>query len=284
MITLIPHAGLCNRMRAIESSIALSKALNHKLVIYWVKNSGINCGFHDLFDPFPPSVATVKDLEKKPFHLIDCRNKNKVIKFPIELLQKILFDKIIFVEDFNRQGSSNFNFNQFKKYDKILLESQTLFYNPQPHFMYQDFNPKIEIQEKVKSITSRFTEDTVGVHIRRTDNYKAIKNSPLELFIHVMRKEIELNHKTHFFVASDDESVKTRLLSLFGDRVILSSEHKADRSTKSGMVNALTDLYILSNTKKIFGSHWSSFSHTASHISGIKEIVVRKENLPEVYR
>ena len=50
-ITLIPYAGLCNRMRAISSAIYVSIHHNVPLKIIW--NKSYNCAAHftDLFYP-----------------------------------------------------------------------------------------------------------------------------------------------------------------------------------------------------------------------------------------
>ncbi len=283
MIVLLPDAGLCNRMRAIDSAIALSQAMGKKLHIYWIKNTGINCGFHDLFEPFPPSVATIKNFERKPFYLKDFSSKSKFISYILSHFQRILFGKVIFIEECSSLFKQNFDFKQLKKYDKILIESQSRFFDIEKRSLYNDFKPKPEIRSQIEELVKHFSTDTIGVHIRRADNKKSIENSPLELFIQVMHKEIALNNRTRFFVASDDQAVKSELVTCFGERIILSSLKEANRNTKEGMVNAVVDLYALSRTKKILGSYWSSFSHTASHISDIEEIIVKKEMLPSIY-
>ncbi|RZK16954.1 MAG: hypothetical protein EOO43_13970, partial [Flavobacterium sp.] len=49
MIYLQPHSGLANRIRVIVSGLAFSAKQGHPLIIYWKKDSGLNCDFHDLF-------------------------------------------------------------------------------------------------------------------------------------------------------------------------------------------------------------------------------------------
>lgn len=281
MIILIPNAGLCNRMRAIDSAIALSEELDNKLQIYWEKNSGLNCGFHDLFEPISPSVATVKDVNKKPLLLRNLGDKMPGIIF--QKFQRLFFDRIIFLREFSALHNNRYDFNELKNYRRILIESHSRFFYSSNAPAYRYFKPLPEIEVRVREVTRQFSQDTIGVHIRRTDNKKSIDHSPFELFVHVMKKEIDFKPATNFFVASDSETVKTDLMKIFGDKILLSANKEAGRSTKSGMINAVVDLYALSRTKKILGSYWSSFSHTASHISGIEEIVVKKDLLPSIY-
>ena len=96
-------------------------------------------------------------------------------------------------------------------------------------------------------VAEHFGERTIGVHVRRTDNNKAIQSSPLELFIKAIRHELEIDGNVRFFVASDSDEVKHELLDRFGDRIITVFE-SCDRNSRQGIENGLTDLYLLSRT------------------------------------
>jgi hypothetical protein len=52
---------------------------------------------------------------------------------------------------------------------------------------------------------------------------------------------------------------------------------QADRDSADGVVQAAVELYALSRTQRVYGSYWSSFSHTAAHIGGIQEFTVLKD-------
>lgn len=98
----------------------------------------------------------------------------------------------------------------------------------------------------------------MGVHIRRTDNALSIAQSPTRLFIERMKKEIEQNGDTTFYLASDSEEDKRSIVNRFGNRVF-TSVHKADRNSLEGMQEALVELYLLSRTRHVLGSVHSSF-------------------------
>lgn len=284
MITLVPDGGLCNRMRAIDSCIALSEEIKQPLTVYWMKNAMLNCGFHDLFEPIPPSVALIKDMNSRPLRTRNAKKlKYKFIRPVFNSFQRLYFDKVILIQDFLALNKKKFDFRLLQHYKNVLLESHLRFFHNDQQPMYRHFQPLQAIEQKIQDTTQYFSKDTIGVHIRRADNKHAIDHSPLELFIQVMQKEVELNPETNFFVATDSTSVKTSLIEIFADKIIIANDKAGERNTKDGMVDAMVDLYSLSRTKKVLGSHWSSFSHTAAHISGIEEIVVKKDIIQSIY-
>lgn len=114
----------------------------------------------------------------------------------------------------------------------------------------------------------------MGVHIRRTDNALSIAQSPTRLFIERMKKEIEQNSDTTFYLASDSEEDKRSIVNRFGNRVF-TSVHKADRNSLEGMQEALIELYLLSRTRHVLGSVHSSFSETAAQIGKISYELLR---------
>lgn len=61
---LKPVGGLCNRMRSIDSALALCNKYNYELVIIWVLDHALNCRFHDLFEPLQNNLqkAQVVDM------------------------------------------------------------------------------------------------------------------------------------------------------------------------------------------------------------------------------
>ena len=285
MITLLPNAGLCNRMRAIDSALALSQIDHHPLKIYWEKNSGLNCRFCDLFEPLPKELVALKEVNRKPYAFYNYKQvNNSVAREVLRRYQQRRFDMTVYIEEMKGLIQEGYNFEELKKYRSVLIETHSRFFYPQQGHMYQHFKPLSFILKRIDEISEPFSNNTVGVHIRRADHLKSIKDSPLDLFIQVMSKEVQMNEHTNFFVASDDQEVKTSLIKLFGNKVIMSTSQKSERNTKSGIIGAVIDLYVLSRTAKVFGSYGSSFSHTACHISDIEEIIVKEDRLPAVYR
>ena len=76
-ITLVPTAGLCNRMNAILSAIALNQHYHYPINIYWEKTSDCCAEYTDLFQPIEIEDITISSLHKfylKPGGKNNCRN------------------------------------------------------------------------------------------------------------------------------------------------------------------------------------------------------------------
>lgn len=99
----------------------------------------------------------------------------------------------------------------------------------------------------------------VGVHIRRTDNKKAIAGSPLESFLTHMK-----NKKGAFFiVATDDKDVKQLVEQTFLGECRFPAM-LLTRRTEEGMIQGVADFFALTKCSKIIGSTASSFTDLAA--------------------
>lgn len=159
---------------------------------------------------------------------------------------------------------------------KGYLSACVQFYGDPSPSSFKSFTPTPELLKRIDKATSYFTSDTVGVHIRRTDNIFAIKESPTELFVQKMEKEIETNSKTLFYLASGSLEEKNTLVDIFGNRII-TNWALASRDTSKGIKDALVELYILSRTKKIFGSYYSTFGEVAAAVGKIPYEIITKQ-------
>ena len=120
-----------------------------------------------------------------------------------------------------------------------------------------------------------FPDKIIGVHIRRTDNVVAIKESSLDLFISKIRLDLARDPDMYFFLATDDPNVENELISLFKTRIICTNK-KFTRSSRDGIIGAMVDLYCLAATTKIYGSYWSSFSSVAASIGNVPLQIVKR--------
>ena len=62
MITLIPTSGLSNRMRAIDSALAICEKYQIEIKIIWVRDSDLNCPFSKLFKSLELAGTNLYDL------------------------------------------------------------------------------------------------------------------------------------------------------------------------------------------------------------------------------
>ena len=169
----------------------------------------------------------------------------------------------------------NFDFYDWAKNRKVYIASFVYFYSPEDeNDRFSVFRPLASILQEIDTRCSLFGTNTVGVHIRRTDNTLSIAQSPTRLFIERMKKEIEQNGDTTFYLASDSEEDKRSIVNRFGNRVF-TSVHKADRNSLEGMQEALVELYLLSHTRHVLGAVHSSFSETAAQIGKISYELLR---------
>ena len=271
MLELIPTGGLCNKMRAMDSAISFCETYNIPLKVYWIRDEKIiNCQFQDLFNPIPD--LNLKDLDDLPFKLRKGELKNLFLP---NLLKKLPNFGTAFkrfeIKDFKNQGGD------FKKlYDEhdkhLIFYSFSRFFNTEKE--YQLFKPLPLIQKMIKNETQTFDEFTIGIHIRRTDHKIAINNSPLELFEKKIEEELTKNENVNFYLASDCVDTKKHLLAKYKGCIQTNFE-PSDRMSLQGMYRAITELYTLAATAKVYGCWGSSFSTTACSIGSIEQVILK---------
>jgi hypothetical protein len=274
MISLTPLNGLCNRMQAMDSAVSLCQDTGVPIKIYWVKKPYINCAFSDLFEPIPGVEVIERNM---PFAF----GMNSMLHIYDSRLYKLLPNWFI-LNHYNVRTlvDEQFDFKQLKHHNVLMASSARFFPTAKP---FAVFTPVKCLQQRIEEETQHFHQHTIGIHIRRTDHRKSIAHSPIELFESAIEKEIVLNPEVNFYLASDCSDTKQQLHTKYGDRIITNFD-KSDRRTKEGVQQALVELYALSRTQKIFGSYWSSFSHTAASISGIEEITLCVADTAKVER
>lgn len=243
MIVLKPKAGLCNRMRAVSSACQLAEKYKTKLVIFWNRDSGLNCRFDKLFLDIPGV---------------------KVINY--HLRYDFLF---ALVSLFFRNKFLNVRIKERKKYESCLADGKSIIVSTYSNLSRENGFKCLkivpEIQTKIDNILDNIDRDNlVGVHIRRTDHKIAIEKSPTELFINEMKKELESNNDVKFFLATDSKEERKIIEKIFNDNIIWNTNIVYGRDSESGIINALIDLGCLSECSKIIGSSGSSFSWTAA--------------------
>lgn len=272
MITLVPIGGLANRMRTIDSAIALAMEVDVGLRIIWYKTHGLNCRFDELFQPIPDANVILKEASVIDWLINDNpRKKNFYLPRPFQWMR---FDDCIYVDEADECVNKGFDFRKWARQNSVYLTSCVDFFHSDIKKKYSSFMPISCLQEQINRKTASFNEHTIGIHIRRTDNITSIRESPTQLFIDQIKKEIDDCPEANFYLASDSQEDKKVLLSVFGSR-ITTSDKVADRNSISGMQDALVEMYTLAQTTKIFGSAWSSYSTTAAQLNGIDCIILK---------
>jgi hypothetical protein len=212
MITIDPSGGLCNRLRALDSAIALSKAINKPLHLIWRKNNQaneLNCNFSSLF-----AIPSVIKKLSQPFTPYLLKKIIKKLHF-----YRFKYQKTYFQKDIESLIKINYDFNNLKNFKSVYISTISKFYINQ-HF-FSDFTPKPEIAAIVSKIVKQFDCHTIGVHIRRADNFKSRKVSAVKKFENQMNLEMTLNPMVNFFLATDDQDVETFFKEQFRDKGII---------------------------------------------------------------
>jgi len=273
MIVFYPRCGLANRMRVIDSAINLCSQFEKPYRIYWLKDSELNCNFSSIWKPISGLRDTNIPLLPLFFKL---RRRSKIFRFLLSCLDMWHILKVFNEMEYEEWLQLIQMPKKFQAYRHIFVSSFSAFY-PSSVFRTNLFCLQPTLFSKVEDETMVFDDNTIGIHIRRTDNILSIKQSPLSLFEERMNKDLNTNPNMKFYVASDASDIKHYLKDCFKDKVILSNGI-LERNTEAGTLQAVVELYALSRTSKILGSYYSSFSVIASHLGSISMETIQVEN------
>jgi hypothetical protein len=237
--------------------LILANKIGSELQIDWILNKELNCPFLKLFKP----LEGVKINDSIPIGLFE----GKLFKLHVYL------KAMKYAKSFSRAELDAFKNNHDIKsyldnYKTIFISSMDAFYGSTGDYSY--LKPTDEIMEKVKKHTSTFSQNCIGLHIRRSDHAYATSNSKTEYFVAIMDKEIENNSDTTFFLATDSPEEEAFLKNKYTYRIITTPKI-LDRNSPKGIQDALADILCLSRTKKIYGCNMSSFSGAASYFGKV---------------
>lgn len=247
--------GLCNRMQALSSAIQLAKNTDAKLTAHWYRSPNINIAFEDLF-LMPGRIERVVEMDLYRWR---GRFKRKLYR---KYYQRI-FDRFL---RFSSLMPDAAELEAQVQGGRTFITAYRSFYENADALSELQSVPKLEA-----AIESGWTasDDTVGVHVRRTDHVDAINNSPLEAFVALMQREIDGTNGTDFFLATDSPEVETELSGKFPGRIRMHPKRSLDRNDQTAIEDAVVDLYRLSMCRMVIGSYDSSFSETAARLGGI---------------
>ncbi len=270
MIIVKPHSGLSNRMRCIESSYKLSKILETSLLVKWNRSPYLNCSFDDLF-------KILESFSVQETGYTSIKDNGRIDKVISKYLQ-LPFYKLAKYTTFHNKEVKSINKTIINK----LKQSSNIYINSGEDFLTDMewnniFQPTSEIQNQINKYSEGFHPYTFGIHIRRGDNTKSIKQSPMLLFINKIDEILGEIDKAKFFLATDSIEIEKELKERYNGRIV-TTQKILDRNSVAGIKDALIDLFCLSNTSKIYGSYWSSFSEIASKIGSISLEILKAEN------
>lgn len=115
-----------------------------------------------------------------------------------------------------------------------------------------------------KFCEENFKKEVIGVHIRRGD-YKLLTHnmggiSSNEMFMNEIKKEMSVNPRIKFFIATEDKETEDKFKKMFGKKIISYPKKTRTKEQKGAIKEALIELLLLSKCKKILGSFRSTFT------------------------
>ena len=269
-IVVRANGGLGNRMRVLAACLALCQKLGREIEVLWINNYELNCDYENLFLPLEGIVVTNMNYIPK-WNKIGLKLRANSIKKTYEDFDIQLADKEI-VELYAIQSDL---LKRIKNAKTVYIDTCEHFYGDHSFLSLLLPTPHV-LQEVYRRMEEMNTDNYYGVHIRRGDNEMSKLQSPTMEFIEKLTK-LEKNHTNLYFYLSTDDKGEARILQkMMGEKLYWFAAGQ-NRAKPRDIASALVDLLMLSKSKRILGSYWSSFSEIAAQYSGVPLEVIKKE-------
>lgn len=257
-IIVQPQGGLCNRMRTICGAVSLAKKMNGEVTVVWTKDTSLNVEFSEIFEDFPYKVSESK--------LTSVKYKMLYHWYKDFCRCQILDDEWVYKYARGKLFDTWCNLIDYKGI--FIISSADILFDGD----YKIFKPNKRTLQTLN--TACCNSNTIGIHIRRTDNEMSIKHSPTYLFLEKIREELHTNPDAKFYLATDEPAEEKLFIDEFGDRILVYKKHSLNRNDPLAVKDAIIDLYNLSCCKKILASYYSSFSDVAALWGNtVKEVI-----------
>ena len=262
-----PRGGLCNRLRAIASAKRLSSLTGARCTIVWDWGD-----YRALFDDDTEWVPYAPPMEWKQDRIIPghyhIRHLNpheggapEYWRVPVTTHSRIAVTSLyVFcaAEEpllHHRKGT----------------EAKVLPWIPKPHPV---------IMDKIDAFHQAYIPPrTVGMHIRRTDNRRAIDRSPDKAYFREGDRLVERGYP--IFLATDNQDTLRIMQRRYGGKLIhypktSAMEKRWPRKTSQfeDIVDDIVDLWLLVSCDSVIGSRYSSYSRVAILLNGSDECKV----------
>lgn len=270
-LLLKPTSGLGNRMRAISSFIYFKSLINADLEVVWIADSGLNVQYQEIF-LFNPNFKLLNPESKYNFFIrrkFLTDNKLKFIQRMVSIYNSSVaqlfgFDCLILDRDVKKGIDHLKKVCENKRNILVITGYQCIDYQEG----FRSFVPIQEIATKIADVKGNFKDHMIGMHIRKGDHKKAMKNSPNYLFENKIDEYLEKKPESFgVFLATDDPETAKFFKEKYPE-IVFTYPKIFGRDSRDGMIDAVVELFLLAETKKIYGSYWSSFSGVAKRIYG----------------
>lgn len=255
----------------MASAYCTCRANGSQLGVVWFREWGMKADFRDIFEPWTDDNVTIREANLCDF-LVNDRPRRRNLYVP-KLMQSVVYDRRIYEDSVSQLRDEDFDFAGWSRGKRCYMVTCVRFVKIPTAIWSQLFRPVKPVMDAVEANSRLFSSYTIGMHIRRSDNWAAIKQSPTHLFIETGKRELAQHPDLKIFLATDSEQVKDEMRDAFGDRIITSNT-PASRESIGGIRDGLIDMYTLSRTNHIYGSWFSSFSRLAARIGNCELTVL----------
>ena len=288
-LTIVPHSGLANRMRAIAGAYVLAMQSRRKLEILWPVTRELAAPIEVLFD-MKPFNAEWRNITPRQYSL-QYREPGLRNGYLSGIARRWgeKFQGRVYVNPDRMPGAQD-SYESFEKVELdiynqtmsadirnlVITSAQEIGYVA-PEFIRLIFRPSALVREIVEGKEGLMGPACyrIGVHVRRSDNKEAIRRSPLKDIIAVVKAEIKrIDKPSMIYLATDDEKVKKKFSREFPN--VITSAQPASRATVSGMLEGAAEMWMLSRCHVIIGSAASSYNVMASRIGDVPLITVER--------
>jgi hypothetical protein len=283
--------GLGNRIRALISAMAFAQSTGRQLVVVWESDEHCRANFVDLFE-IKAGEQDIIVIDELP---LEWRQFNSAGQHDAIWRDWILYNYMEMdghgaVKDQTIQDVPQFNI-YFKSAYVIVGNDKRLTGWDMANTQLKLLRPAVPVSSLVAS-TSAFMNlsSAIGVHIRSAslDMEKGIdpiraygkdetdvltfwrSYSDQETFFTEMRKIIHQDSSATFFVASDNVTAVDQARVLFPGHAFALKRESCDSRATACLQIALADMILLSKTRLLLGSPWSSFTEVAQRFGGKK--------------
>jgi hypothetical protein len=262
--------GLGNRLRSLASAANISIASKRDFTLVWIINNHCRADFKDLFD---------LDFIKYYFFL-------NGIKFIVSNRTQPV-GKIYSYKKEDRPYIDDSIKDDIYIYSSCVLNNKLTSWTLEHSFLCT-LRPVKSINDKIKDYSVKLDiTNCIGVHIRmgqiekeyeQTNGwYESSKNSLEEwrekshwnIFLKEMLKLLSENLVEKFFLCYDNDFIKNEIIKFLPKSTVYIEREIFDRD-KEDIELALIEMILLSKTKYILGSNWSSFTEVAQKIGNLK--------------
>jgi hypothetical protein len=270
-----PVNGLANRLRVLFSYKIIADYLNIPFYVYWDKSHGFDdTQLCDLI-----SVPNFNFVDKTIWE--DARSVSFKIDRRISGTSEYKVDDSL---NKNAQTSTLLN-NSFNKITAEVsnLPNWSFGVNLQSKIpthmeLYKTHLKTLRVSDRVKKsaekLIEKFTNETIGVHIRCGDSLDK-QNNKFNLFTKHTDNKYFLDflekYKGTIFLSTDDAEVSNYFISKLKNKIIFYSKHfqkSVYGAEKLGQFDAMVEMYLLSCTTYMIPTSPSSFSKFASDWGG----------------